>query len=710
MTRLIVAALLAALGTTPAAAGAASAVFAGDPTDPGSGAPYEILPGKPLVRPGLDHILGTGDDVVDASIVGDIDLVVRTGTRDASPVIPPPALGGADPPTVGIAGPRNAGGSEVPFTVFLSDGITSGEAPAGRRLAAADMDGHPVIVAAFADLDGDGMIGPTAGGGGSAQALRLRELLPVGRAAALCNGGVARGAIAVQRGLPPSQGGLRVVLTALALTGPFDAAVFDGAIPSGPAIATALPFLPQRDLTRMIRDRAVPAGPATTLQSLVQFAAVPAPGAYALPLDGSEPTIDGAIVHSQPAVRVALRDGAAPRDVDLPLEQLTLGTEGAAGLLRLRLVGVDRFDNPADAATPQPVRILADGPLRLLSPRLTRRGAALMLRRGSLRVAGRVPPDTADGAAGTIRVERDGVVVATLPYTVRAAANRPRADLVVPSSAAATIQAGIDAATDRDGDGHIVVAVRPGLYREAVAVRRFVDLIGAGRAQTILLGDGSAPVVEVLSPGSLVSGVTAIGGWRGVELGGASTRLFDVLAWRNGEVGLYLGGADTDAEHATARENGGDGVHAFGAGARCDDVWSDNNTGNGGSSAGAGITWRGTRVTRNGLAGITLLGGGPTVADSACVANDGDGLSVLDAPSATLADNLCALNDEDGLRIESSDDAVVVGNTLDDNHRYGLFLRRSANTDFSRAAGAQPPPGDNGASGNRRGDVFVRPD
>jgi hypothetical protein len=710
MSRVIIAALLAALSTTPSTAGAASAVFAGDPTDPSSGAAYEILPGQPLVRPGLDRIFGTGDDLVDPSILGDIDLVVRAGTRNAGAVIPAPALGGAAALPVGIAGPRNAGGSEIPFTVFLSDGITGAEAPAGRRLAAADMDGIPVIVAAFADLDGDGMIGPTANGGGATQALRLRELLPVGRAAALFSAGVAQGAIAVQRGLPASQGGLRIALTALALTGPFDAAVFDGAIPSGPAIASALPFLPQRDLARMIRDRAVPAGPATTLQSLVQFAAVPAPGSYALPLDGSEPTIDGAIVHSQPAVRIALRDGAASRDADLRLDELTLGTEGAAGLVRLRLVAVDRFDNRADAATPQPVRILADGPLRLLSPRLTRRGEARALRRGSLRVAGRVLPGTPDGAAGTIRVERDGVVVATLPYTVSAAANRRRSDLVVPSNTAATIQAGLDAATDRDGDGHIVVAVRPGLYRESLVLTRAVELIGAGAEQTVVQGDGGAPVIDVRSVAAIVSGVTALGGTRGVQLTGNNARLFDVVAWRNLDVGISLTGNGTSAEGGAAHENGGDGVHLAAAAARCADLRIDNNAGNGGSSSGSGADWSGNHITRNALAGIALQGGSPTVADNACIANNGDGLSLLDAPGATLADNLCALNDEDGLRIESSDDAVVVGNRLDDNHRYGLFLRRSANTDFSRAAGAQPPPGDNTASGNRRGDVFVRPD
>src|SRR5262249_42841962 len=183
-------------------AGAFSAVFAGDPVAP-SGVPYEIMPGKPLVQPGADGRFGTADDVVNPALIGDIDLVVRSGDVAASPAIPAPALSrgrNALPP--GVAGPPNSGGTSIPFTVFLSDGRISSTAPAGSLLAAADMNGIPVIVAAFADLDGDGWIGPTrrdADGDEDLQ-LELRELEPAGRAAALFDAGVARGSIAVPAG------------------------------------------------------------------------------------------------------------------------------------------------------------------------------------------------------------------------------------------------------------------------------------------------------------------------------------------------------------------------------------------------------------------------------------------------------------------------------------------------------------------------------
>ena len=241
---------------------------------------------------------------------------------------------------------------EIPFTVFLSNGVTGGGEPAGHLLAAPDMDGMPVIVAAFADLDGDGVIGPTTHErrGSAALQFELRELVPVGRTAALFSGGVARGSIAVQRGLPPSQGGLTVALVAMALTGPFDPAFFDGAIPSGPAIATALPFLPQRDLARLIRDRAVPAGPGhdpAAAHPVRRRAAAGCLRAAARRQRADHRRRDRAARSRRCAWPCATaRAPARRRSAARP--HLMLGSERFASLALLRLVPVDRFDNPAD--------------------------------------------------------------------------------------------------------------------------------------------------------------------------------------------------------------------------------------------------------------------------------------------------------------------------------------------------------------------------
>ena len=171
-------------------------VFDGDPRDQATQLPFEILPGQPLVQPGADGILGTADDLINPAIIGDIDLVVRAGTVSADPVIPLPALaGGRGALPVGVAGPQNAGGTEIPFTVFLSTASRRRRSRPDDVLPAADMNGIPVWSPRFADLDHDGVIGPTLldAAGDTDTYLELRELEPVGRAAAVFTGGVARG-------------------------------------------------------------------------------------------------------------------------------------------------------------------------------------------------------------------------------------------------------------------------------------------------------------------------------------------------------------------------------------------------------------------------------------------------------------------------------------------------------------------------------------
>ena len=70
-------------------------------------------------------------------------------------MMPPPA---ASPPVAIAGGGHVADGNEVPFTVLVSDG----SAGLGVPLGGPEMNGIPVIVAAFADLDRDGFIGPTS--------------------------------------------------------------------------------------------------------------------------------------------------------------------------------------------------------------------------------------------------------------------------------------------------------------------------------------------------------------------------------------------------------------------------------------------------------------------------------------------------------------------------------------------------------------------
>lgn len=695
---------------------AASAVFAGDPVDPGSGTPYEILPGKPLVRPGADALLGTADDIVDAGLVGDVDLVVRAGDSATAGPIPPPALATGDVPAA-VAGPRGAGGSEIPFTVFVSDGAAAPGQPAGRVLPAADLDGLPVVVVAFADYDGDGFIGLTSRDrDGTADAhLELRELEPVGRSAALLSGGVAHGTLAVRAGLPASAGGLGVALAAVAGTGSLDAAFFDGAVPTGPAISTALPFLPLRDLNRIIRDRPVPAGPTTTLQQLVQFAAVPPADTYALPLDGSEPTIDGARVTSQAAVRVSFRAGNGDSSGAAVLDQVAFGRDGAAATLRVRLLAVDRFENPADPPPGYAVVIDSDASLEILGQRGARRGRPVSLRRASGRLLlGRVARGTPDGSRGTLRIERDGVVIASLPYAVDAAIRQRRPDVTVPSRTAPTIGAAIAAATDVNRDGVVAIAVRPGLYREAVVVDRAIELTGSGGDLSLIEGVGTGTGVDITAAGAVVQGLGAVGAGTGFRLAGSGAALRASSAWRSVGAGVEMTASHGVVRDLVARENGSAGVRidAAATAATCAGASLRANFGPGLSiAAAADVQLDGNVATQNNAGGLALNGATAAAArGNRLVANVGSGVAAVRAGAITVTDNLVALNDEDGMQFDRCDDVLVSGNTILDNNGTGLFFRRGNNGDFAVAAGVQPPPGDNRISGNRKGDVEVRTD
>ena len=702
--------LLAALAAVPVRGWAASAVFNGDPVDPVTSVPYEILPGLALVQAGPDGFLGTADDIVNPAIVGDIDLVVRSGSPAAGATIPPPSARETQP--IGIAGSTAAGGKEVPFTVFLSDGATGASAPAGHLLAANDMDGHPAIVAAFADLDGDGFIGPTDQdrAGSSDNSLEVRELDPVGRAVALFSGGVARGGIAIRTGLPASRRSLQVALCAMALTGPFDPAFFQGNIPTGPAISTAMPFLPQRDLTRLVRDRPAPVGPTTTLQNVVQFAAIPDGSKstpLTLPLDGSSVTIDVARVRAQNAVRVELRPQQRGARIQPPAGEVVLGTLIPENRARLRLIPVDRWGNPADPVGNLALTLAATPPLQIVRPPGAATGLTVRSAAGTP-VTLQMPAGAPDGTAGTITVELDGVVVDALPYRVDARFDHMRPDVRVPSLRAPTIQAAINAVFDRNHDGKLVIDVKPGLYREDLVVNRSVVLRGREPETTIVQGSGSGSVISVSAANATVEGLTAVGGTSGFALSGASTRLLDVTAWHNLGAGIAITGSDAEMWQSTSAANGGDGLQVNGGtGSLCFDSEILDNGGTGVSVAGAsGAQVADNRVGDNAVGGISLISVTDALVDGNRMANNlGSGVQMLSSQGNQITNNLSAKSDEDGLTMESTTSNVVSGNSFTSNHGYGMSVRKSNSDDFAAAPGVQAPLGDNSSSDNRKGDL-----
>ena len=232
-------------------------IFAGDPVDDASGHAYAVLPGVPLILPQPDGRFRP--PIVDTSITGDVDIVVRAGSPTVGPTVPAPS----STPVAAIAGGSLVtAGTQVPFTVIATNGQ-------GAPLTGSEMDGIPVLVFAFPDLDGDGVIGPTDGdpAGAADNGRELQETFPIGRQAALFQSGIARGSVAVWKGAPTSAGGLRVALTAVAYVGPFAPGFFLGNVPDGPGVATLLPFFPRLDPQRVVESegRGGPATPSTRL-------------------------------------------------------------------------------------------------------------------------------------------------------------------------------------------------------------------------------------------------------------------------------------------------------------------------------------------------------------------------------------------------------------------------------------------------------------
>lgn len=383
-----------AVATASLAAVAASCdpIFAGDPIDPDTQRAAEIVPGAPWVRAGADGRLGTPDDEILGDVIGDVDLVLRTGILDFVGSIPDPTASRGTVPDA-VAEP-SATGVPVDFVVTASDGDPS--LPYGTPIAPPSFDGLPIIVAAFGDLDGDGYVGITHLDGDRSDAfVEAAELVPIGRRLVLASGGRASGRLFVQAG-GPTGAEISVALTAAAYVGPRDPAFFNGVIPDGPAVMTGLPFLPDLAPDAVIDGAPRSAQPTDLIGIEIEPGFAPDPGdarvgeAFTIAADGSAPTVDLARSHSgrfsrfgiatypQPAlhVRPALRplrlgldDAGRPAPYRIPY-RLFLADDGPASRSRVRVVPLDRLGNVADLPSPQFVTISSVGPVSIVSPDL----------------------------------------------------------------------------------------------------------------------------------------------------------------------------------------------------------------------------------------------------------------------------------------------------------------------------------------------------
>lgn len=384
--------LVALLATACSHVAAAQPVFNGDPIDPATGKAYMLLPGVPLVYPGPDGRYGTADDVIDTSITGDIDVVLRTGGTFAGGAIPPPAAGVAAAPIIIAGGLNGKAGTQVPFQMILSDGQSP---PAvGSPLLGPDLDARRALITAYADLDGDGFIGPTATASPADIEVERQEAFTfAGRAMAEIQNGVASGKLGVAMGAPASAGGLGIVVCAGAVTGPTPNLYADG-----PWVATSLPYMIPLDQAKIVGGE--PTGPIDPI-GLVDLELeqsslfLPAPNhpqlgtPYAIPLDGSNVTVD--LLHSNSGAAVGA-DFARPidratfvaqwgrliraavnanrqRDLVESVDALSLPADGPDNSQTVLVYPADLFGNPTDPPAGGLVITLQVGPaLSIVAP------------------------------------------------------------------------------------------------------------------------------------------------------------------------------------------------------------------------------------------------------------------------------------------------------------------------------------------------------
>jgi hypothetical protein len=407
-----------------------------DPVDQTTRWVAEILPGAPWILPGPDGRLGTSDDPI-VPILGDDDLVLRTGYTSFSGPIPEPSAANGTAP-IAVAEPFSTG-IPVPFVVSAvssSDGVNV-------PVDAPSLEGAPILVVAFADVDFDGFVGMTnLDGDPLDNGIEEAELIPVGRRFAIAQSGRAAGTLFSQVG-GPAEAPATIVLTASAYAGAFDPDFFSGAVPRGPAVMTRMPFFPRSDPDELIDAGGgglLPADPDAREAVEIEPAWTPNPSdpvlgeVFVLRIDGSEETIDTARADSgafarwgfglspdpnryrallRRPLRVGLDDAGAAVPYEI-LQHLSLADDGPAGTTVLRVLPLDRLGNVTDPEVPAHVTVRSVGQVRIVAPDTDGDPTIETLRIETVRGADLEIDDSGgvfdDGAGNHLIVEGSGAV------------------------------------------------------------------------------------------------------------------------------------------------------------------------------------------------------------------------------------------------------------------------------------------------------------
>ncbi|MBW2395696.1 MAG: hypothetical protein JRG95_15660 [Deltaproteobacteria bacterium] len=356
----------------------------------------EIAPGSPMIRPGPDLLLGTADDVIFIFRPGDVDLVIRSDRTVMGATFPASHVPGTEPQ---VAVAAFATGIPIDFVVAPSTHPNPGTpiSDLGTPTVSPNLIGVPIIIAAFADIDGDGFIGITELDGDPGDfGIEDSELTPVAQTVVISDGGEVAGQLFPAAG-GPTAAPLRLSLVAAAWAGTLDPAFQNGVVPDGPLVMTHLPFHPKTDPSVILQGGAAGLAPPTAngpVGAEIKPALQPDPNhpkigeAFTMPQDGTNLSTDLATALSGPALRAGLARRPDPATFDgLPsrplrpgldaggqrmvlevLQRLAVADDGAASSVVLQVIPLDLLGNVADLVIPLDVEVRVEGPIAIISP------------------------------------------------------------------------------------------------------------------------------------------------------------------------------------------------------------------------------------------------------------------------------------------------------------------------------------------------------
>jgi parallel beta-helix repeat protein len=482
-------------------------------------------------------------------------------------------------------------------------------------------------------------------------------------------------------------------------------------VPNGPGITTAQPFLPERELGRLFRTADMnPVALTYTLNPEPRAAGIPDPAAslsFALPADGSSPTVDTARAVSGDAMCARLVESARGGRLGPAPASLSLGTSGSVRRTKLRLVFVDLLGNPTDPAGLTP-KVTIDGPFTMSPDRdgndrqetlavRSAKGAAVTIRA------------TGPGQ-GAVRISLGGAVCQRIALESRVERDRGGSDAVVDLAGHGdftSIDAAAANATDRNGDGRITIEVGEGIYRETVRLVRPVEVHGAGAGRTIVDARGLGPALVLANSGARASGITASGGTMGVAVQ-APVTASGLDAWANIGAGVRVVVAGAEVADCTARRNGGDGFEITAPATLTRNASFDNSVSGIAATSPAPVTMVENQVLANGSSGIEVAGSGsPVLLGNTSVGNLGTGIDLSRTAGGELTGNVASANDGDGVRLNQLNGVLVDANECTGNGGYGIVGSLTTGTDFDDSPGTQPPPGSNDIRENHEGEFTI---